>query len=242
MHVQAPAPTYPAAVLFDLDGTLVNTIPDLAHAIDAMRADFRLPPIGPVVTATYVGQGVESLVARAIAHGGKSPTADIAAHALDSFRRHYRDWNGRDAALYAGVSDGLEGWRRAARKLAVVTNKSAEFTLPLLDHLQLARYFDAVVCGDTCARKKPAPEPLLYACTQLGIAPADALMIGDSSNDACAARAAGVRALAVPYGYHGDTAPEALPVAAVVSSIADSVAWAAANWSRGDGALRASAG
>lgn len=242
MHAQASAPTYPAAVLFDLDGTLVNTIPDLAHAIDAMRADFALPPIGPAITAGYVGQGVELLVARAITHGGEPTNAVTPARALDSFRRHYREWNGRDAALYPGVSDGLRGWRRAASKLALVTNKSTEFTLPLLDQLDLARYFDAVVCGDTCARKKPAPEPLLYACRRLGVAPGDALMIGDSSNDARAARVAGVRAVAVPYGYHGDASPDALPVAAVVSSIADSVAWAAANWHRGGDAVSTYAG
>lgn len=221
---------HPAAVLFDLDGTLVDTIPDLADAIDAMRADFALLPIGPSVVATYVGRGVEALVTRALAHGGGAATAVSATQALDVFRQHYRACNGVRSRVYPGVVAGLQRWRKAVRRLAVVTNKTAEFTLPLLARMDLAQFFDAVVSGDTCARKKPDPEPLLFACRQLGVAVADTLMIGDSIHDARAAEAAGVRMLAVPYGYLGGVDVHTLPVEAVVPSIEASVDWAAAHW------------
>lgn len=227
-----PGPAYPDAVLFDLDGTLVDTIPDLADAIDAMRAEFDLPSIGPSVVARYVGRGVESLVTRAFAHGGGPPTAASAERALDIFRQHYRACNGARSRIYPGVIAGLQRWGTAAGRLAVVTNKTAEFTLPLLTRMDLARFFDVVVAGDTCARRKPDPAPLLHACRRLQVEPAAALMIGDSIHDALAAQAAGIRMVAVPYGYHGEVRGEALPVEAVVPSIDASVDWAAAHWRR----------
>lgn len=230
--MSAPAfkSTYPAAALFDLDGTLVDTIPDLAEAIDTMRAELGLAPIGAGVVARYTGRGVESMVARALAHGGGPTTTAAAAQALDLFRQRYRACNGRHSTVYPGVVTGLDRWRSVVDRLAVVTNKSAQFTLPLLKRMDLARFFDVVVSGDTCARKKPDPEPLLYACRQLAVDPADALMVGDSIHDALGARAAGVRTVAVPYGYHGEVDVQALPVEAIVPSIAGALDWAASNW------------
>lgn len=230
MPAVAPAGHRPAAVLFDLDGTLVDTLPDLADAIDAMRDAFGLPPIGPCVVATYVGRGVEALVTRALAHGGGPATTVTAAQALDAFRQRYRDCNGVRSHVYAGVIEGLQRWRKIVPRLAVVTNKTAEFTQPLLERMRLAPFFDVVVSGDSCERKKPDPEPLVFACARLGVAAPAALMIGDSIHDALAAQAAGVRMLAVPYGYHGEVAVESLPVEGVVPSIAASVDWVAAHW------------
>lgn len=217
---------WPRAVLFDLDGTLVDTIADLASAIDATRVDFGLTPIGAAVAAGYVGHGIGPFVRDALAHGGTDVTVP-GDTALTRFRAHYRAINGRQSALYPGVHDGLVRWRAVAQKLAVVTNKSREFTVPLLHHMQLAPFFDLVVCGDDVARKKPDPEPLNFACRTLGVAPTATLFIGDSSNDALAAQAAGIRVLAVPYGYHGDDDVRALPVAAVVPDIDAAVTWAA---------------
>lgn len=230
VSVPASKPACPSAVLFDLDGTLVDTIPDLADAIDGMRREFGLPPIGAAVVATCVGRGVESLVARSLAYGGGPVGTTPAARALVAFREHYRSCNGVRSTLYPGVVAGLERWRSVVGRLAVVTNKSAEFTLPLLERMRLARFFDLVVSGDTCARKKPDPEPLLYACRRLRAQPDDVLLIGDSIHDAGAAQAAGVRMVAVPYGYHGDTDVHALPVDAVVPSIVGAADWAAAHW------------
>lgn len=232
MDHPAAKPAYPVAVLFDLDGTLIDTMQDLADAIDAMRADMELPPLGARVVETYVGKGVPSLVERSLAHGGHPTTTAMTARGLERFREHYRAGNGAHAAPYPGVVEGLRRWRGVARGLAVVTNKSREFTLPLLDSMGLAQFFDAVVCGDTCPRRKPDPDPVLYACRQLGAPPVDALMIGDSINDALAARSAGVVALAVPYGYHAEAGVDLLPVAGVVPSIAAAVDWAAQNWWR----------
>lgn len=230
MSVPAAKPAYPAAVLFDLDGTLVDTIPDLADAIDAMRVELGLAPIGPAVVAAYTGRGVESMVARSLAHGGGPATTADAARALDLFRQRYRACNGRHSTPYSGVIEALERWRSKVDRLAIVTNKSAQFTLPLLERMDLARFFGVVVSGDTCARKKPDPAPILYACRQLAVDPADTLMVGDSIHDALAARAASVRAVAVPYGYHGEVGVQALPVEAIVPSIAGALDWAAANW------------
>lgn len=219
---------WPRAVLFDLDGTLVDTIADLAAALDATRADFGLAPIGATIAAGYVGHGIGPFVTDALAHGG-TDVAALVDDPLTRFRAHYRAVNGRQSVLYPGVMAGLEHWRAVAQKLAVVTNKSREFTVPLLEHMQLAAFFDLVVCGDDVARKKPDPEPLQYACRTLGVAPAATLFIGDSRNDAFAAQAAGIRALAVPYGYHGTDDVTALPVAAVVPDIDAAVVWAASH-------------
>lgn len=225
-----PSPAaLPRAVFFDLDGTLVDTIPDLAAAIDATRADYDLAPLGAALAAVYVGHGVESFVVDALAHGG----AVIAAtrdEMVKRFRTHYAAVNGAQSVLFPGVLEGLQHWHGAAQALAVVTNKSTEFTRPLLQRMGIVQFFSVIVCGDTLPRRKPDPDPVLHACGQLGVAPADGLFIGDSSSDALAARAAGMRALAVPYGYHGEGDVHALPVEAVVPTIAASFTWAEANW------------
>lgn len=224
----AAASAWPHAVLFDLDGTLVDTIADLADAIDATRVEFGLAPIGAAIAASYVGHGIGPFVRDALAHGGTGVSV-LGDDALTHFRAHYRAVNGRRSVLYPGVHEGLTRWRAVAQRLAVVTNKSREFTVPLLEHMQLAAFFDLVVCGDDVAHKKPDPEPLNYACRTLGVTPAATLFIGDSRNDAFAAQAAGIRALAVPYGYHGDDDVHALPVAAVVADIDAAVTWTASH-------------
>lgn len=225
-----PSPAaLPRAVLFDLDGTLIDTIPDLASAIDATRTDYGEPPLGKALAAFYVGHGVEAFVTDALAHGGAVIPA-TPAEMVKRFRAHYAAVNGDQSVLFPGVLDGLRHWRAAVQALAVVTNKSTEFTLPLLQRMNIAPFFDCVVCGDTLPRRKPDPDPVLHACAQLGIAPAQGLFIGDSSSDALAARAAGMRALAVPYGYHGEGDVHALPVEAVVPTIAAAFTWAGTHW------------
>lgn len=224
------------AVLLDLDGTLVNTIADLADATNAMLAELGHAPLSLETVTSYVGKGSETLVMRALtrdltqdaaAPNLRSPSAADTATALDIFFRHYRRLNGLRSELYPGVLEGLRAFRQAKVKLAVVTNKPEEFTHTLLVRKGLAHFFDAVVCGDTCERKKPHPMPLLHACNILDVPPSHALMIGDSMNDARAARAAGIAVLAVPYGYNENQSVQDLDVDDIVSSIQDAARWAA---------------
>ncbi|OWT59225.1 phosphoglycolate phosphatase [Candidimonas nitroreducens] len=219
-----------AAALLDLDGTLLNTIPDLADASNAMLAELGLEELPQEQVATYVGKGTPHLVARLLqerdTEAGRADPQARFQQALAAFLRHYHACNGRRAVLYPGVVEGLQAMRAQGMKLAIVTNKPTEFTPPLLRMKGLDAYFDHVVCGDTCAEKKPHPMPLLHACELLGVQTAQALAIGDSLNDAQAARAAGVHVLAVPYGYNEGASVHDLDVDAIVSSIEDAARWA----------------
>ncbi|NYT82667.1 phosphoglycolate phosphatase [Alcaligenaceae bacterium] len=218
-----------SAVLLDLDGTLLDTIPDLTRASNAMRIELGMDELPISTVATYVGKGTENLVKKLLADNpeGKQPSADETTRALRIFHHHYHRVNGDEATVYPGVIEGLDAFSDAGSALAVVTNKPTEFTLPLLERMGLASYFSQVVCGDTCARKKPDPMPFLHACELLGAEPAESLAIGDSINDALAARAANMTVLALPYGYNEGMDVRNLPVDDIVMSIAEAAQWAA---------------
>lgn len=123
--------------------------------------------------------------------------------------------------------DGLEAFKAAGCRLAIVTNKPIEFVPALIEQMGIASYFEVIVGGNTCAEKKPHPLPFLYACEQLGIAPSDALVIGDSSNDSIAARRANIDVLIVPYGYNEGKSVQTLDCDGIVSSIVEAAQWAA---------------
>lgn len=216
------------AVLLDLDGTLLDTVADIADAGNAMLDELQLPPIPEPTVRTYVGKGSENLVVRMLAHHGidAAPRSPQLTRALTLFFDHYRRLNGQRAQVYPGVLEGLRAFRAAGLKMAVVTNKPEEFTHTLLDKAGLARFFDLVVGGDTCEHKKPHPLPFTHACAKLGIAPADALVIGDSINDAQAARAAEIPVLIVPYGYNEGMDVHSLDVDDIVSTIEEAAQWA----------------
>ena len=216
------------AILIDLDGTLLDTIPDLAAGANGMLAELAAPQLPLEDITTFVGKGTAHLVRRCLQDARVNLPAEDAdvEQALVVFNRHYHRVNGRESRLYPGVLEGLAGMREHGAKLAVVTNKPTEFTLPLLEQSGLAPFFDAVVCGDTCARKKPDPMPLLHACELLGCPPDTALAIGDSVNDALAARAAGITVLAVPYGYNEGRDIHSLDIDDIVSGIDDACRWA----------------
>lgn len=216
------------AILIDLDGTLLDSIPDLASAANSMLAEFRAPTLPVADIATFVGKGTANLVRRCLTDPRVQLPDDEKSleRALEVFNRHYHEVNGRESRLYPGVLEGLEAFRKQGAKLAVVTNKPEEFTLPLMEKTGLAAYFDAVVGGDTCERKKPDPLPLLHACELLGCSPAEALAIGDSINDALAARAAGITVLAVPYGYNEGLDIHTLDIDDIVSGIDAAYRWA----------------
>ncbi|MGE4369511.1 MAG: phosphoglycolate phosphatase [Burkholderiaceae bacterium] len=213
------------AALLDLDGTLLDTIPDLAAAANAMLTDLGLATLPQTTLATFVGKGTANLVERTLAATGRCFSATQTRQALDNFHEHYRTLNGRYARLYDGALEGLQRFAKQGVQLAIVTNKPTEFTLPLLQKTGISALFDAVVCGDTCDEKKPHPMPFLHACTLLKTSVNQAVAIGDSVNDALAARAAGVAVLAVPYGYNEGRSVHELDVDAIVDSVFDAANW-----------------
>ena len=189
------------AALLDLDGTLLDTAPDIAAAANAMLADQGLAPLPSETVRDFIGSGIPKLVERCLQACGLALACARLESALRSFGHHYARLNGAAADPYPGVVQALERMRGAGLRLACVTNKSAAFTVPLLQKSGLAPRFDVVVTADQVGKRKPDPEPFLHACRTLGIAPANAAVIGDSANDAEGARAAGCRVILVSYGY-----------------------------------------
>ena len=210
------------AVMIDLDGTLADSIPDLAAAANMMLRELDRPPLAIALISTFVGKGIPRLVERALAGSidGRA-SAEQMDRALPIYERCYAEVNGRHTVIYPGVREGLERLRAMQLPLACVTNKAERFTHALLRQLGLARDFEIVVAGDTLPQKKPDPAPLLHACRSFGIAPAEMLMIGDSVNDALAARAAGCPVFCVPYGYNEGRDVRELDVDAIVASLVE---------------------
>jgi phosphoglycolate phosphatase len=193
------------AAIIDLDGTMLDTMPDFHVALNGMRADLGLAPIAQEAITPMVGKGSENLIRSVLALDFDAATADARFdEAMASYQRHYLAINGQFSVLFDGVLAGLDAMRANGLRLACVTNKPIAFTTPLLALKGLADFFDVVYGGDSLAQKKPHPLPLLTVCRDFDLAPASVVAIGDSSNDAEAARAAGCPVLTVPYGYnHG---------------------------------------
>lgn len=207
------------AAIVDLDGTMVDTLGDFAEAINRMLRDLELPAIAPAQIERMVGKGSEHLLRSVLKHvlaldGQVLAAIEMEARvealyprAWERYQHHYLAINGQYAATYPGVAEGLAALRGAGLRLACLTNKPTDFALPLLRAKGLDGFFEHVFGGDAFARKKPDPLPLQKTCEALGTAPARTLMIGDSSNDAQAARAAGCPVVLVTYGYnHGQPA------------------------------------
>jgi phosphoglycolate phosphatase len=211
----------PRMVLIDLDGTLVDTVPDLAYATDVMMQRLGLPERGEPAVRAWIGNGVERLVKRALlgAVDGE-PDAELYARAYPIFLEVYQANVCTYSRLFPGVAEGIAYLKKLGVPLGCVTNKPAQFTEPLLRQLGLYDSFGIVVSGDTLTEKKPHPAPLLHAAAHFDVPPSECLLIGDSINDVQAARAAGFAVLCVTYGYnHGQDIREARPDA-VVDSLA----------------------
>ena len=212
------------AVMIDLDGTLLDTIPDLAAATNLMLEALGEAVLPLDTVRNFVGKGIPRLVERALTRDidGRAGTEAV-VRALPVFERFYTEVNGRHTTMYPGVREGLEQMQAAGFRLACVTNKAGAFTLPLLERMGLAPFFEQTVSGDTLARKKPDPIQLLHVCNEFGIAPARMLMIGDSGNDALAARAAGCPVFCVSYGYNEGHDVHSLDVDAIVAALTDCI-------------------
>jgi len=214
----------PSAVLFDLDGTLLDTAGDIALALSRAFADHGHLAPPPAAVRQMIGKGAPVLVERAVAAQGLTLDPAGQAALLDGFFHHYgrlQDLDECAAEPYPGAREALASLHAAGLPLGVVTNKYHRFATGLLRRLGLAGYLRVVVGGDTCERRKPDPMPLLHACAQLGVAPSAALMVGDSRNDVEAARAAGMPVVLVPYGYTEGQDPRLLPCDHMVDSLAD---------------------
>lgn len=211
-----------AAVVVDLDGTLLDTAPDLADAALAMAQELGLPPVDEATLKTYIGNGVSRLVKRVLTRDMHAdPPAELFQRALPVFEKYYAQWVSRKSRPYPGVVEGLEAFKAMGFRLACITNKAERFTLPLLKDTNLIDYFELILCGDTLPEKKPSPMPLRHACQVFGIEPAKLLLIGDSLNDTQAARAAGCPVFCVPYGYNRGRPVDELGPDRVVPSLAE---------------------
>ncbi len=197
-----------SAAIIDLDGTLVDTLGDFEIALGATLRDLGLPGVDRAFIARTVGRGTEHLLASTLAHVGGD--ADLLADAGARYLHHYGQANGRAVTVYPGVAEGLAAMRARGWRLACVTNKPVAFARALLQATGLAPSFEVVYGGDSFERRKPDPLPLLRACEALGVVPSRTWMVGDSSNDVHAARAAGCPVVLVGYGYnHGEPAQDA---------------------------------
>lgn len=210
------------AALIDLDGTLVDSLPDIACATNAMRSDLQLASLSMRQISTYVGKGIDVLVHRALTQTMDERAADdLFERGKASFNRHYREVNGDQSRPFDGVVQALHDLRLKGIKLACVTNKPRDFTLQLLEQTNLLQLLDAVVAGGDTVQQKPQAEPTLHACRRLRVSPSDAIVIGDSDNDVTSARAAGCRVIVVLTGYNEGRPASELNADAIVPSVLD---------------------
>ncbi|WP_416140894.1 phosphoglycolate phosphatase [Halomonas sp. HK25] len=234
-------------VAFDLDGTLIDSVPDLALAVDAALAELGLPVAGEARVRDWVGNGSLKLMERALRHaagvgeashseapgtgrrGGGPVVGEASQESIDKallerahavFLEHYGRDPGAHTRLYPGVRECLDALRARGLLLALVTNKPHAFIAPLLEGLGLADHFTLCLGGDSLPEKKPHPAPLLHVASHFGLSPERCLMVGDSRHDIAAGKAAGFLTLAVPYGYnHGEPVRESGPDGVVESLV-----------------------
>ena len=196
----------PKLIMIDLDGTLVDSVPDLAYCIDEMMVKLGLQKWGETQVRHWVGNGVPKLVERALTGElDGQPIREVFDAAYPIFLDLYEDNNAQRSYLYDGVREGLDYLKSQGYQLGCVTNKSEQFTHPLLKVLGIFNDFKIIISGDTLAKRKPDPMPLLYCAEHFNLKPEDCLMLGDSVSDVKAARAAGFDIICMSYGYnHGN--------------------------------------
>ena len=219
----------PEMVLIDVDGTLVDSVPDLAYCVDAMMSELGMPERGEKRVRHWVGNGVERLVKRALVNQlDGDPDEALFSKALPVFEALYRENTSKRSRLYQGVKEALDFLKTTGVRMGCVTNKASQFTLPLLQDLGVHDYFEIIICGDMVERKKPDPMPLLQAAEQLDTEAKASMMLGDSMSDVNAARAAGFQIVCMSYGYnHGEDIQDYDPDAVIdsMTEIKDIVDW-----------------
>jgi len=219
----------PQMVLIDVDGTLVDSVPDLAFCVDEMLKQLDMPVRGEAAVRHWVGNGVERLVKRGLINAlDGEPDEALYNTALPIFRALYAENTSVRSRLYEGVPEAMEFLKSTGVKLGCVTNKASEFTLPILQDLGISHYFETILCGDQVERKKPDPQPLLMSAEKLGVSPKASMMLGDSMSDVKAARAADFSIVCMSYGYnHGEDIRDYHPDAVVdsMAEIQQIVAW-----------------
>ena len=209
--------------MFDLDGTLLDTAPQIAEAANRMLVALGKPMLPQAQIASYIGEGVQNLIKRCLTGQRQvEPEAELFARAQPLYHGFY-DKNATDSQPFPGVIPALQQLKARGYRLACVTNKPEKFTLPLLQKAGLADFFEMVVSGDTLPKKKPDPLPLLHVCQKLGTLPAEAMLVGDSETDIQAAHAAGCFVVTVPYGYNQGRAIDVATVDATVQQLTEVV-------------------
>lgn len=214
-------------IIFDLDGTLVDSLPDLLRTVNAAMADYGIAAVAADTVGPWIGRGSRVLLACALRHGGIDPDApgfDFEV-AFAGFLEHYGANLCTDTRLYPGAERALSELNARGIPLAVCTNKPARFVAPLLQALGVRERFGALLGGDSLPQRKPHPEPLLHLARQFQAAPADCLMVGDSMHDVEAARAAGMPVLGVAHGYRRAGEFERHPPDGVLDTLAALPAW-----------------
>ncbi len=203
----------PKLVMIDVDGTLVDSVPDLAYCVDQMMIKLDRPEIGVERVRHWVGNGVPRLVERAlIGQLDGSPTKEEFDKAYPIFLDLYSENSSVRSHLYEGVKEGLDYLQSKNYLMGCVTNKAEQFTLPLLKSLGIFDYFKIIISGDTLDKKKPDPLPLIHGSSFCNVNPKECLMLGDSVSDVKAARAAGFDIVCMSYGYnHGNNIADENP-------------------------------
>jgi len=209
----------PELIMIDVDGTLVDSVPDLSWCLDETLKKVGLPPRGEAAARKWVGNGVIRIVERGIANDLDAPHDEaIFKDAMPIFRELYAENTSKRSKLYPGVREGVDYLKSTGIKIGCITNKDEQFTHPILKDLGLWNDFEIVISGDTLEKKKPDPLPLLHGAKMLGVKPENSLMLGDSTSDVKAARAAGFEIICMSYGYnHGDDIRESNPDAVIDS-------------------------
>ncbi len=203
----------PKLIMIDVDGTLVDSVPDLAYCVDELMVAMGREKWGEAKVRHWVGNGVPKLVERSLTGELEGiANKDDYNKAYPIFLALYAENTSGRSSLYAGVKEGLDYLQAQGYTLGCVTNKAEQFTLPILKDLGVFDYFDIVISGDTLAKKKPDPLPLFHAAEFFGIDPKDSMMLGDSISDVKASRGAGFEIICMSYGYnHGNDIADANP-------------------------------
>ncbi len=209
-------------IMIDLDGTLLNTADDLALSANLMLKDLGMPEQSTSTICSYIGKGIQKLVKRTLTGQlDGEPDSALFAKALPIYEKHYANNLSVNTRPYSGVLEGIKAMQQAGFKLACITNKAEAFTLPLLHATHLYDQFEIILSGDSLPKKKPDPMPLLHICKHFNVHPHEALLIGDSLNDAIAARAAGCHVFCVTYGYNEGRNVYELDCDSIVDSLLD---------------------